>query len=341
MKKQDIVSSVLAVQKHYGHAEPPVSAYAESLNLSEAETIRILDELTADGSISPKRPKVVPKAKRPYKKKTKLQKFLSDLPMWMIRITMGVIGLGASVMSCYYTATWLMEFLSPFLSYFLSFLMIVFSVFAFQTIIFLVKERGSSAWPLAVLFSILWLIVAFFSMGSTVAGQYNARMSHELTIVEESKTDTVSRFVLDTLIAERDRYDEELESHRRDRTAIQNVLDEFDTIEEREEKSGYYRDMRTRLYVTNTAIGEIEERLNDLNQKILDKVETGEEMFYREQKAQVYDFYTWLSGVITVDSDSIQFVLSVFPAIFIDVIAPLGVAIGFFLHRKRRGSKKK
>jgi hypothetical protein len=42
-------------------------------------------------------------------------------------------------------------------------------------------------------------------------------------------------------------------------------------------------------------------------------------------------FYVWISAIFGWNSAMVEFIISIIPSIWIDIIAPLGVAIGLFL----------
>ena len=100
-----------------------------------------------------------------------------DFILISVRILMAIIGIGAVILSIYYTYVWLAEFLNMFLALLLSTIMIAFSVMAFEVMVIFWQNKQRGVIPL---FCLLWLVVLIFSMISTIAGQYNSRMSIEI-----------------------------------------------------------------------------------------------------------------------------------------------------------------
>jgi hypothetical protein len=103
-------------------------------------------------------------------------RFKEDNSFTILRFLMLIIGIGAGIMSCYYTQIWQHETLNIFWSWFLSLIMIGFSSAAFLTLIgLLTKSIHSkfSTWALSIVFFILWIICLIYSISVTVAGRFS------------------------------------------------------------------------------------------------------------------------------------------------------------------------
>ncbi|MFX0141036.1 MAG: hypothetical protein ACFFDN_45780, partial [Candidatus Hodarchaeota archaeon] len=121
----------------------------------------------------------------------------NDIVLIVLRILMIIIGIGAIILSTYYTSIWLFSFLPGYLAILLSSIMVAFSVAAFECMI-IFKENKQRI--LIVIFSIIWLIVLCFSMISTVAGQYNARMKTEVDNFSKKSEEIHSSSILKSYI---------------------------------------------------------------------------------------------------------------------------------------------
>ena len=53
-----------------------------------------------------------------------------------------------------------------------------------------------------------------------------------------------------------------------------------------------------------------------------------------ESGGKVLNFYDWMSGVLGAERDRVQFLFGLLPAIFTDILAPLGIAVALFLNKK-------
>lgn len=250
------------------------------------------------------------------------------IPIIVIRIAMLFIGIFAAYMSIYYTANWLFEFLHPVLSIILSGTMILFSIIAFEMIIILF---GRKQFAISSIFIFLWVIVLIFSMVSTVAGQYNQRMANFNEKIFEKKDKINKNSELESYnIIEADLVDR-MNYKKQEYDTLNNLLSEFDTLEKRKKNSSFFWDTYKRLKVAEQDLKKIDDRLNEIRKKKLDNVldlGVGTEASIENWPP----FYSWLGGILDVRPDFVEFWMSVFPAIFIDLIAPLALAISMFLN---------
>jgi hypothetical protein len=261
--------------------------------------------------------------------------FPRDWPVLVIRALMVVIGLGAAVMSTYYTTFWLMEFLPTVLAVVLGSIMVFFSVIAFETILIFAQNRQ---WPAAVTFVLIWVVVAAFSIVSTVAGQYNQHQRALVRTSVENVETTTSRLQLQTLREQRAEILGRAESKREQIASLNKILASVSDIEKRAQFGRSWAD-------TQVQIAAAEKVLTGL-QKEIDATRAAERELLAKAPAALAadplsvsaapDFYTWLAGVLRISRDLSQFWLSLFPAIFIDVIAPAALAVSMFLARKKR-----
>lgn len=252
-----------------------------------------------------------------------------------IRFILEIVGFGAAALSVRYTAIYLYDSLPIFWSWFLSSIMVIFSVMAFQIIIvFIIRKHRI----LSFLFSILWLIVTVFSMSSTVIGQYNANkerffISSSIVADRKSTSDLYDLYEKDIIDLEINKSNRQKDLDRFN-VLIKPYLDDPNKrLESRESQRDYstyaqaisdaQRDIK--LFITK-----IEEARN--KQKELLTLEGDKNI----NKEEVPDFYDWVAYNVFSDGNPalIQFIISLFPAVFIDLIAPIGIAIGLFLERK-------
>lgn len=239
-----------------------------------------------------------------------------------LRYILLIIGIGAVYMSIYYSDNWLREFLNPFRSLLLASIMVAFAVSAFELIILFFQRKK---YLLICVFSLLWLAVTVFSMVSTVAGQYNARIEK---INERYKQEKV---IVDANRKYRE-YQEQKEEYRErkkiladDIRQLQNILSQYITKEMIEKNKKQYNIFRWRFYQAKKEMKIISNKLVKLRKST--DITTA--------KKNPPDFYIWISGITGFGPDMIQFWLSVFPAIFIDLIAPFSFAIVMFVRKEK------
>jgi hypothetical protein len=298
----------------YG-VDPPMPLVAKRLGVNLIQAKAMWDSLTKIEAKTPSLP-------------------LTKAPILIIRIIMGVVGSGASAMSCYYTTIWLLEFLPSFLAFFLSFLMIIFSVLAFQVVFVIHQSHTKWQWVLIPVFSVLWITVVFFSMGSTVAGQYNVR--YEKTVQEITDTSSVPTDIILIDMAEDDivTIEDELTARKRDRDSMLESLEKINalSVEERLARQDEYNQIWNRMNAINGRINQLVMDLDAARTRYRKEIVQRGASIVTNQVQEERNFYTWLSSIFGIDAEQVQFWSSIFPAIFIDLIAPIGIAVAFFLH---------
>ncbi len=259
-----------------------------------------------------------------------------DILLIVIRIVMAIIGMGAAYLSMHYTRMWLLEFLSPFLSTLLSSIMILFSVASFETILIFWANR--KIFPIVV-FSIVWVVVLLFSIMSTIAGQYNARISSREEITVERTEVAHTRMELETYEVEERELMENLAEKRVELKASSVLFSQFDTLEKRKEDWRFYWNIKKAMDDSTVKIESIQIQLKEIREKKRSLLEQSRKTagIVKGTEELVYaSFYMWLGIVLKVKPMLVQFWLSVFPAIFIDVIAPLSISISLFLNKWRK-----
>lgn len=299
----------------------------EAMWLEEPQVEKLLTILRDEGKIiyEGQKYKVValPAPKRAKKNKKKPISKISYI--LIIRIVLELIGVCASVLSVRYTAIYLFETLPPFWAWFLSSIMIIFSVMAFQMVVLFVQRKH---WFLMAVFSILWVIVATYSMGSTVIGQYNARKDNFVAGTER-------RHAITTAISKEQIYKEQeatlLEKIRAAQVDLERynkLIAAYDTIEKRDADRSSYNALANAIYSANMKINTWTKELDVVRQNRLSLLEGDAEVVAEEEAPT---FYEWIATLFSISSAMIEFIISVLPALFIDIMAPLGVAIGLFL----------
>jgi len=251
-------------------------------------------------------------------KNTFLEKPLNHYSIDVLKIILLIVGIGATYMSVYYSKMWLQTFLTPRRAFLLAVVMVSYAVSSFELIVlFKLKRR----YILALIFSILWIVVSLFSMVSTVAGQYNGRMEL-ITKENEAKEEVLkSNKQVREYQELKEKYETQLNYLRDDDRRIQNLLANYKTVEEINANKKVYDNLNWNRYQNNKD-----------RQKFIQKLEELEKNKPEEIiKIQNMDFYSWVANIFGFGADKIQFWLSIFPAIFIDIIAPLSFAVVMFV----------
>jgi len=255
-----------------------------------------------------------------------------------MRLILGVIGLGAIGVSIYYTSVWLLEYIPPFLAIFLASIMVIFSTMAFEVVMLLI---GVKRWLMATGFIVLFITVLAFSMMSTIAGQYNQRVKTEnITIVAESAT-TQARAGYDLLVKQEGQISDQIKAQQSMRVVYQKLFDSYDTERKEVDPKGF-SGIRAQL-------DKIDRVLSTLNTQLLAK-QAAEAKYLAEAKGpgaiqettiNTASFFVWVAKLFKnkIQADMLQFYFSVFPAVFVDLIAPFALAFALF-QRKEEADKK-
>lgn len=312
------------------------SEVAKQFNIDKETAIQVYRILVKEGFLVKNKTRY--KIEENKKISDILKNQIIDLPLLIIRFIMFCIGMGAAYLSIWYTGKWMLEFLKPFLAYMLSTIMVLFSIIVFEVIIILLKNR-----QIIIIFilSVLWLIVLLFSMVSTIAGQYNQRITNENIDIIESADILIDKKHYDLLLEEEKEIKINIDNKKQELKIFQGIMKNFKTIEDREKDKWLYWDTYEKIKKINS---EIEKKRDELKNK-RDEIKT----YFKEKKdeqeivgaiedTQIKNkpFYEWISEIIKAEVRFIEFWMSVFPAIFIDIIAPLALAISMFLKRKRQ-----
>lgn len=282
-------------------------------------------EIPQDASDAP----VNPKANPP------VHHFSRDWPVLVIRALMVVIGLGAAVMSTYYTTFWLMEFLPTVLAVILGSIMVFFSVIAFETILIFAQNRQ---WPAVVAFILIWVVVAAFSIVSTIAGQYNQHQRALVRTSVENVETTTSRLQLQSIREQRAELVTRAESKRNQIASLNKILASVSDIEQRAQFGRSWADTQAQITAAERALTGLQKEIDATRADERELLAAAPTALAADplSVSAAPDFYTWLAGVLRISRDLSQFWLSLFPAIFIDVIAPAALAVSMFLARKKR-----
>ncbi|MFW9871918.1 MAG: hypothetical protein ACFFG0_02375 [Candidatus Thorarchaeota archaeon] len=267
-------------------------------------------------------------------------KKLYGVPVYIVQLLMGIVGSGAAIISVYYTTVWLFEFLPWGFALLLSSIMVGFSISAFETIILFmsgqVTKSKISKVSITIGFIVLWIIVSAFSIMSTVAGQYNKHVDNLRQ--EEMKEDHSTNATYTLLKEQKQDLKKSLNEYQKQATNLNNILSGMSDIESRTKNDALWRNSQYRLNLVNRNIRRIRKNLNKIileEKKIIIESKKSRILLVGvSSKKEIPNFYGWLAIIFKISSDKVQFIMSLFPAIFVDIIAPVGIALALFLRNK-------
>ena len=229
------------------------------------------------------------------------------------------VALLTSGLSIYFTGLWFTQMFSTLIALSISVSMVVYMVLSPQAVRFV---HGVVKVPLWISFA----IALVFSMGSTVAGQYN-KLTENVDIEA-----TNERLLLDILRAEEAEILVSIEVDRTQQAFHQDTLEALSsTAEERKDNSGYIWTERNKVIALSEAIEKKAERLVQLRGQLRAELESGTAGATEERK----DFFSWLAEVLAVQRNLLEFWIAALPAVFIDIIAALSLNIALNMRREK------
>ena len=260
-----------------------------------------------------------------------------DIAIFSIRFVLFTVGTGAVILSFYFTFTWLADTLPKYIAALVSGIMIGFSSMAFQVIILFVTKQVVTKWYrflIAAGFLVLWAIVVSFSMLSTVAVQYDEYIKNVVVEAETLKDISVGRSEWALLQEEKRITETQLEDKR---MAYHYYLE---TSKTQQIGSKVWNDNQWRITLNQREIDKLVEQLKKVqeNEKRMLK-ELPEATVADNTTGRINNFFTWVSTTFNFNQNIFRFLITSFPAVFIDLIAPIALSIAFFLKKKKINPK--
>lgn len=263
---------------------------------------------------------------------------VDDIFIGILRFFMFAVGAGAIALSVFFTYNWGLDYLKSFFSLLLSVILVVFSVGAFQVFLIFIQNRQIGY---SIIFIITWLIVLIFSMQSTVTYLYNTKSEKIVEVAETNKKGTKESLQYERLLKREIEKENEVIELKEGLKSFNDVLQKFNDIELLDENKKIYDDTYKKIGLQEKKIDKVEKELVEVRNQIDNFLEEDQEVEVIV-KMDRKNFYDWVSGVLLVFSaDTLEFVVSCFPAVFVDIVAPLSVAVSLFLKRRKKYEKQR
>lgn len=213
------------------------------------------------------------------------------------------------VLSVYFTGLWFMSMFGLFIAGAISISMVSYMVLSPQAAM---RVKGLVQLPLWLTFGIALL----FSMGSTVAGQYN-QLTKSIDIENPAQ-----RAVFSILKAEEQDLIEAISVDRDQQAYHQRTLESLaSTAEDRMDNYQYVTTERNKVSMLASSIEDREERLNVVRDELRAEIRQGNIGVTVERD----DFFGWLAILLGLGRDQVEFLIAALPAVFIDIIAALSL----------------
>lgn len=220
-------------------------------------------------------------------------------------------------LSVYFTGLWFSSMFNIYIAGAISISMVSYMVLIPQAASYV---KGIVKVPLWATF----MIALVFSMGSTIAGQYN--QITEMVDVEEVN----DRALLDVLQREEQDILASIAQDRIQQQFHQRTLESLSTTaEERMENWQYINTERNMVNELGYEIEQREVRLAEVRKEIREELSRGSVGATVERVG----FYSWLAGMLGLETSQVEFWVSALPAIFIDIIAALSLNVALGIRR--------
>lgn len=317
-------------------AFPSIPWIASKIGQSRVKTGNVLKALEADNFLCKKGNRYTIKSVEdgtgipaPLEK----VKAMAKMNPWMffIKGVLFIIGIGATYMSIYHSIGFLQGYYSLKKAIVSGILMIVFNVMAAEIAVFFRSKNLTALWRL---FTGLWVLGTLFSMTSTVIGMYNQRAQElAIAIIKENigtqeNHDTDLKY--QNLKERKEQALANLEGERKKRDTLVETISLY-TPEMIDKDLENYNKLNGRRYIADTRVDSAQDEYNLLVEQESSFLTENTIAAVVEEKPA--DAYTWIGGEVFpgVRPEMIQFWMSVYPALFYDIIAPVSLSIVFFL----------
>jgi hypothetical protein len=245
----------------------------------------------------------------------------SGLSIGILRGIFAILAIGASSVSIRNTSRYLLESYPVLWGITISVLMSLFMISAASMVVFFwSKKKYFSASGLAI----LWAIVTIYSMASTSIGMYNAQKESFITKTTVQKVESRNQLLYQSYVDQ----EADIQKIIDDKTVTLNRYNE--DIKKFEVGSKDYANMSWQITVTERAIAEqqkLKTNIADSRIALLTKDDVNDIVIAKS-------FYEEMESIFGIKAALIQFVLSLFASIFIDIIAPIGASLALFLKEK-------
>lgn len=233
----------------------------------------------------------------------------------ILKIVLSLIGVGAVYMSILYSVDWLCAFLSFPNAVLLGSIMVIYEVASFE-LIFLFWKRVPL---LSVVFGVLWVVVTLFSMISTIAGQYNKKLDTDQKSYNQQNVEFQNKEEVFQWKEQKELYEENLKKLDSEFIRVQSLIGGFD-LSKLEENRSLYNNLNWQFKIVKR---EREKARQEYNLHMHQRPK-------ESMTANSANFYDWLGSIFVIPPDIFQFILSLFPAVFIDLVASFTFAVVMF-----------
>lgn len=213
--------------------------------------------------------------------------------------------------STLHTATYLYDYVDLISAWLLSTAVTAYNSSAFEVSVMFHNMKRNF---MAFIFMLLWAMVTFFSMATTVSVFYDRFNFNETQIAQENKAVDSNRLGLELLRTKEKDLREAIDFKKKD-------------IEYRQEREYATTAVRLELEALQK---ELQENLSEQQKLLSETPEVMEEKIQRKES-----LFAFLARLMGIDGGILEFAMSTLSAIFINLIAPLSVTAVIEINRRK------
>jgi len=336
LTKIETVKKILI--KHYTKYKkfPGIKFLKKKTSINDEELKKILRQLVREkflvryGSVyHPQKKKI----KREIEKRKTAGPEIKGMSETALRVVMLFVSCVTIYLSTDYSYVWLSKYLVSWKAVLFALSMTVYTTFSLQGGLTLLRYKSLISRFIGSALLITSICALIFSMTMTVIGQYNKKTDLINTEIIARKDNKKDLSQLDLSNNQKETLLSSIGQTRNDIAIKQKLLNEFD---KEELNNREYQVLSWQLTLLNRDLKNYEHELNKVNNKIEALLQNDEFVI---EEAGREDFYMWFSSVSNLPANIIEFLLYLIPALFIDIMAPLGMLVAMGIYKRKEGEK--
>lgn len=237
----------------------------------------------------------------------------------LCRIIMAVVAVSCILCSIRFTYSFNKLTMPKTWGFILSSSMIIFTSFCFTVREYLLQQNKKKQ---ATLFIALYVMGVTYSIFTAVAGQYNDYLIQNKTTVQAQLDNAVNEKKMQVLQEQKNNCVAQLNSYKEQIKAQQKIIDNLSESPERKwEYNNTWKQAVASVNSYNERIEILQNKINEVDLQIVENVTV--------ENNSDENIYDWLGKLFNISSSLIQFLISLFPAIFIDLVSPFAISFAF------------
>lgn len=275
-----------------------------------------------------------PKKKKPAKRRVKEDLALA---MYIIRGIMFIVGIGSIAISIYYNIKLSMQFLPGIFAVVGGCIFVLFAVVSFETIIYFFIYR-MAIWKKIIAISgfiFLWVIVTLFSMSAVFYGRYDRYEFNEKAQYSENRVINAGKLRWQNIQEQKTDIEKRMLGKRRQLEQLYKISEGITDLESRKENEEIFKNTQWRISLVEKDLKSLTIKLDIIRKAELKELDENPEFTTADKMAGHNDsFYDWLARIFGTTKEKIQFLISLAPAAFFDIVSSISMSIFLFLRKQ-------